>query len=36
VAACGHPNAQGHRILAEALYAGLRELPPHCRFPVLP
>jgi lysophospholipase L1-like esterase len=32
----GHPNAEGHRLLAEALYAGLRELPPHCRFPVLP
>jgi lysophospholipase L1-like esterase len=32
----GHPNAAGHRILAEALYAGLRELPPSCRFPALP
>ncbi|HXK22106.1 MAG TPA: GDSL-type esterase/lipase family protein [Myxococcota bacterium] len=32
----GHPNAEGHRILADALYAGLRELPPHCQFPTLP
>lgn len=32
----GHPNPEGHRILAEALYAGLHELPPHCRFPKLP
>lgn len=32
----GHPNHEGHRILAEALYAGLRELPPHCGFPSLP
>jgi lysophospholipase L1-like esterase len=32
----GHPNAEGHRILADALYAGLRELPPHCGFPPLP
>jgi lysophospholipase L1-like esterase len=32
----GHPNAEGHRILAERLYAGLRELPPHCQFPPLP
>ena len=32
----GHPNAEGHRILAEALYAGLRELPPHCGVPPLP
>lgn len=31
-----HPNREGHRILAEALYAGLRELPPACRFPSLP
>lgn len=32
----GHPNAEGHRILAEALYAGLRELPARCQFPALP
>ncbi|HEX5066188.1 MAG TPA: SGNH/GDSL hydrolase family protein [Myxococcota bacterium] len=32
----GHPNREGHRILAEALYAGLRELPPHCGFPSIP
>ena len=32
----GHPNAEGHRILADALYAGLRVLPPHCQFPKLP
>jgi hypothetical protein len=32
----GHPNAEGHRILAEALYASLRELPPRCGMPPLP
>lgn len=32
----GHPNAEGHRILAEALYRGLRELPPSCGFPAIP
>jgi lysophospholipase L1-like esterase len=25
-----HPNAEGHRLLADALFDGLRELPPHC------
>lgn len=25
-----HPNAEGHRLLAEALFAGLDALPPHC------
>lgn len=25
-----HPNATGHRLLARALLAGLKELPPHC------
>jgi len=25
-----HPNAAGHRLLAEALYAGLERLPPRC------
>jgi hypothetical protein len=32
----GHPNGEGHRILAEALYASLRELPPSCGMPPLP
>jgi hypothetical protein len=32
----GHPNAEGHRILAEALYASLRELPQSCGVPPLP
>ena len=31
----GHPNAEGHRILAEILFAGLRALPAHCRVPPL-
>jgi len=25
-----HPNAEGHRLFAEALYEGLRRLPPRC------
>lgn len=25
-----HPNAEGHALLAQALYEGLRELPAHC------
>ena len=25
-----HPNVEGHRLFAEALYEGLRELPPRC------
>ncbi len=25
-----HPNAEGHRLFAEALYDGLRRLPPRC------
>ena len=25
-----HPNAAGHRLFAEALYDGLRRLPPRC------
>jgi lysophospholipase L1-like esterase len=32
----GHPNAEGHRILAGALYDALRELPPRCGLPPLP
>jgi lysophospholipase L1-like esterase len=28
-----HPNAEGHRLLAEALEHGLAELPPHCLQP---
>jgi lysophospholipase L1-like esterase len=32
----GHPNAAGHRVLAESLYDGLRELPPACGLPPLP
>jgi lysophospholipase L1-like esterase len=32
----GHPNADGHRLLAESLYASLRELPPECGLPALP
>lgn len=31
-----HPNAEGHRLLAEALVAGLRALPPRCGVPSLP
>lgn len=27
----GHPNAEGHRLLAEALADGLRALPPRCQ-----
>jgi hypothetical protein len=30
----GHPNAEGHRILAEALLEGLHELPEACGFPL--
>ncbi len=30
----GHPNAEGHRILAEALLEGLRGLPAACGFPL--
>jgi len=29
-AADAHPNAEGHRLFAEALYEGLRELPASC------
>jgi lysophospholipase L1-like esterase len=32
----GHPNAEGHRILAGALYDALRALPPRCGLPPLP
>ena len=32
----GHPNAEGHRILAQALYDALRALPPECHVPPLP
>lgn len=31
-----HPNALGHRLLAEALYAGLDELPAHCLAATVP
>jgi len=30
----GHPNAEGHRILAESLLEGLRGLPEACGFPL--
>lgn len=32
----GHPNREGHRVLTEALYEGLRELPSACGLPSLP
>jgi lysophospholipase L1-like esterase len=32
----GHPNAAGHRLLAESLYDGLRGLPNECGLPGLP
>ena len=32
----GHPNDEGHRILAGALYDALRALPPRCGLPPLP
>jgi hypothetical protein len=25
-----HPNDEGHRILAEVLFEGLKQLPPRC------
>jgi lysophospholipase L1-like esterase len=25
-----HPNDEGHRVLAEVLFDGLKQLPPHC------
>jgi lysophospholipase L1-like esterase len=30
----GHPNAEGHRLLAEALLDGLRKLPQRCGLPL--
>ena len=32
----GHPNAEGHRLLAESLYDALRALPVECGVPALP
>jgi hypothetical protein len=29
-----HPNDEGHRILAEALFEGLKQLPPRCGLPL--